>query len=231
MQRTFKERMKNHFSYAWWQYLTLALAAVFGWSLIFTTTAYRPPENKRLDVYFVTYSVPEDTLEMLQTQILSMFDDLEDSDCLSIVYAGDDTYYAAMQMTAYMAAGQGDIYILCRDRFDALKQDEGFQPLDLPVADGRINLQGIDVSSGMALDAQGAPYLAGIPASSLNGMKELGIVNDDLYICVMSNSENLEQDYAFINWLIAETYQPSENDENQTEIDKNGTSVSTMPSY
>lgn len=223
--------MKNHFNYAWWQYLTLAIAAVFGWNLIFTTTAYRPPENKRLDVYFVTYSVPTDTLEMLQTQILSMFSDLEDSNCQSIVYTSDDTYYAAMQMTAYMAAGEGDIYILCRDRFDALKQDEGFQPLDEPIANGSIDLQGIDVSSGMALDAQGAPYVAGIPASSLNGMKELGIVNDDLYICVMSNSENLEQDYEFINWLIAETYQPTENDEDQTQTDKNGASVSTMPSY
>ena len=62
MQKTLKERLKNHLQYAWWQYLALALAAGFGWSLIFTTTAYRAPAEKRLDVYFVTYSVPEETL-------------------------------------------------------------------------------------------------------------------------------------------------------------------------
>ena len=28
MQKTLKERLKNHLQYAWWQYLALALAAV-----------------------------------------------------------------------------------------------------------------------------------------------------------------------------------------------------------
>ena len=231
MQKTLKERLKNHLQYAWWQYLALALAAGFGWSLIFTTTAYRAPAEKRLDVYFVTYSVPEETLEWFQEQILGMFDDVEDSDCLSIVYTDDDNYYGSMQMSTYMAAGQGDVYIMARERFETMKSSEGFLPLDEAIAQGKIDLHGIDVTPGMALDAQGAPYVAGIPAASLNKLKELDIANDDLYICVMVNSANTERDCAFVDWLIDTMYQPAENAETETKSDKNGAKVSDMPSY
>lgn len=205
-----KERIRNHFQYAWWQYLTLAIAAIFGWSLIFTTTAYRPPADKRFDVYFVTYSVPEETLNWFEEQIMGMFDDVEESDVMSIVCTPDDSYYGSMQMTTYMAAGQGDIYIMNSDRFNSLKSQEGFQPLDDAIAQGLIDLHGIDVTAGKAKTEAGEMYIAAIPAASLNKLKEYSVYNNDLYICIMSTSPNVDKAYTFVNWLIGEMYQEEE---------------------
>ena len=42
-----KERIRNHFHYAWWQYVLLVCLAVFGWNLLYTTTRYRSPESSR----------------------------------------------------------------------------------------------------------------------------------------------------------------------------------------
>ena len=46
-----QETLKHHFTYSSWKYLLMAVLVVMGWSLIYTTTAYRSPQNKRIDVY------------------------------------------------------------------------------------------------------------------------------------------------------------------------------------
>lgn len=38
-----KERIRNHFAYAWWQYVLLICLAIFGWNLLYTTTATAAP--------------------------------------------------------------------------------------------------------------------------------------------------------------------------------------------
>ena len=46
-----KERLKHHLAYNSWKYLLLVVLCVLGWNLIYTTTAYRPPVEKIVDVY------------------------------------------------------------------------------------------------------------------------------------------------------------------------------------
>ena len=46
-----KERLKHHLAYNSWKYLLLVVLCVLGWNLIYTTTAYRPPAEKIVDVY------------------------------------------------------------------------------------------------------------------------------------------------------------------------------------
>ena len=46
-----KERVKHHLTYHSWKYLMLVALSIMGWNLIYTTTAYRPPAEKIVDVY------------------------------------------------------------------------------------------------------------------------------------------------------------------------------------
>lgn len=165
-------------------------------------TAYRAPGDKRLDVYFVGTGVPEDTLTWFQDQILSLYEDsVEDSSCLAIVNT-DENYYGAMQMTTYMAAGEGDIYLLPAEEFEQMKDSGGFAPLDAAIADGTIDLRGIDVSSAVVYDEQGMPSSVAIPTESLYGLMDLGIDNRDAYLCVMITSQNQQTAFSFVNWII-----------------------------
>ncbi|MEG2315500.1 MAG: hypothetical protein RSC91_04745, partial [Clostridia bacterium] len=46
-----KRRIKNHFTYAWWQYALLLGVAIFGWNLLHTSTHYRSPEALKVEWY------------------------------------------------------------------------------------------------------------------------------------------------------------------------------------
>ena len=43
-----KKILQNHLTYAWWKYALIALLAVVGWSLIYSMTEYRAPEEKKI---------------------------------------------------------------------------------------------------------------------------------------------------------------------------------------
>ena len=78
----------------------------------------------------------------------------------------------------------------------------GFAPLDAAIADGTIDLRGIDVSSAVVYDEQGTPSTVAIPTESLYGLLDLGIDNRDAYLCVMITSQNQQTAFSFVNWII-----------------------------
>lgn len=196
------DRVKNHFTYSWWKYALLAVLAVFGWNLVYTSTAYRPPKDKKLDVYFVSHTVDSENLEWLKARTLENFPELEDAGFVSISYTEEDSYYGSMQLTTYIGAGEGDIYIMTRERFDAFKGSGTFLALDEAIASGDIDLRGIDAGSTTATDEDGNRGVFGIPAQSLYGLMEHGIDNRDLVICVMVYSQNQYTAIQFVDWLV-----------------------------
>jgi len=198
-----KERVQNHFTYSWWKYALLAAIAVFGWNLFYTATAYRAPKDKRLDIYFVTHALSAEATELVSAQVLEHFPELEDSTCASIVYTKEDNYYGAIQLTTYMGAGEGDVYLMTKERFDALKESGGFEPLDAAIASGELDLRGIDTSRGIATDESGVTALFGVPADTLYGfMDAYGVDNRDLVICVMAYSHNKGTAIRYVDWLV-----------------------------
>jgi len=68
--RISSDRVRNHFSYSWWKYLLLVIAAVMGWNIIYSTTAYKPPADKRMTVYFVTHSIDSENTAVIREKIL-----------------------------------------------------------------------------------------------------------------------------------------------------------------
>lgn len=230
-----KKRIQTHFTYSWWKYVLLAAVAIFGWNLIYTATAYRPPKDKRLDVTFATYMLPEETTSAVRDEILERYPSLEDSSVVSITYTTDDNYYGSMQLSTYMGAGEGDIYVLEKDRFIALAQSGAFLPLDDAIASGALDLKGIDVSAGVRMDENGVTAVYGIPAEALYGMIEgYGVLNTSLYYVVMAYTQNEEIAVDWIGWQIEKFLEPKP-DWLQEYEDKNsaeGTeAISNIPSY
>lgn len=205
-----KDRIRHHFAYSWWKYAALAIIAIFGWNLIYTATAYRAPKDKRLDVYFVSPAISTSAADALREQILAMFPEAEDANVVSVVYTEEDSYYGTMQLSTYVGAGEGDIYILPRERFEAFAGGGAFVPLDEAVDSSALRLRGIDAGRGVMADEEtGETALYGIPAAELYGMMEkIGIDNRDLVICVMAYSQNKDRAIAFVDWFIEDMLAP-----------------------
>lgn len=203
--RITKDRVRNHFAYSWWKYMILAVVAVFGWNLIYTATAYRAPRDKRMDVYIVAPAVGEETLNALREETLSLFPELEDASILSVMYGDSDQYYGDMQLTTYVGAGEGDIYLLPRERFLAFANSGAFVPLDEAIETGAIDLHGIDVRATTLQTEDGDSGIYGIPAAELFGLLETyNIDNRDLMVGIMAYSpqQNHQRSFAWIDWLI-----------------------------
>ncbi|MCL1965129.1 MAG: hypothetical protein FWF69_08735 [Firmicutes bacterium] len=231
--RITKERIRNHFTYSLWKYALLAVFAIFGWNLIYSSTAYRAPKDKRLDVYFVTYSLPDETTKWIREQILAMYPQLEDAACVSIVYTGEDNYYGSVQISTYIGAGEGDVYLLTAERFDALKGEGVFLNLDGAIDSGEIDLRGIDAGRCAVAVEGGGRGICGIPAESLYGLMDRGVDNRDLVICVMAYSGNQGTAVRFVDWLIEAMHAPKPEWVAELEAKQSADTqgISQIPSY
>lgn len=204
-----KDRIRHHFAYSWWKYALLVCAAVFGWNIIYTTTAYRAPRDKRLDIYFVAPGFSDTASGWFEEQILALFPELEDANCIAVNYSDDDMY-GDMQLSTYLGAGEGDIYILPRERFGAFASGGAFVPLDGAIDEGKIQPRGIDTARGIATYTDtGERALYGIPAAELYGLMETaGVDNSDLIIGVTAYSPNTENAIRFVDWMIETMLKP-----------------------
>lgn len=203
-----KDRIRNHFTYGWWKYVLLIGVAIFGWNMIYTSSAYKPPREKRLDITFVTYSLSDEVTSWIREETMARYPEIEDSNVLSIVYTPDDSYYGNMQLSTYTGAAEGDIYIMPRERFQSFGQSGAFIPLDEAIADGALRVDDIDLTRTTLSTEDGERAVYGISAESLYGMMPYGIDNRDLVICIMSYSPNVERAVDWVNWWIDEMRAP-----------------------
>ena len=209
--RITRERARHHFNYGAWKYIALAVAAIFIWDLVYNATAYRPPADKKLDVYFVTPGGDTETMRAdLDEALREAFPDQEEINFLFIGLGGSEDYAATMQFTTYIAAQQGDLFLMPAASFRQFGRDESgglFVPLDGYVADGILELGDMDVTAGK-LTMQGKTELYGVPAASLYALTNYGVNNHPLIWCVPAYSQNQENAARLIarmvEWFTAE---------------------------
>lgn len=208
-----KERFRTHLAYNGWKYLLLAALAVFGWSLLYTQTAYRSPQDKRIDVYIKsstsTSELADAFLEPLWKQTVP---DMEIVSAVTLMSGTD--YSSNIQLQVYIAAGEGDIYILPASDFKSYASSGAFVALDDLVADGTINADGIDLSSGyvQVIDSYddnnnpiytGEQGLYGIPMDSLYAfMDGMQLDNRGMVMCIAVNNMNDDNVIPFFNALL-----------------------------
>ena len=106
-----KERIRNHFAYAWWQYVLLICLAIFGWNLLYTTTRYRSPNDQRLEWYYGGYQLDgEKNIDSLMDDLhQSLFSDLEEVEFRTVML---DQTYGSMQLMVWVSAGEGDLFLI-----------------------------------------------------------------------------------------------------------------------
>jgi len=207
-----KRRITHHFQYAVWMYLLLIVIALFGWNLFYTTTRYRPPENMQVEFYAQASTYSEDPLTALADRIHEeVMPEMES--VTSTVFNITDDYYGNMQITVWISASQGDIYLLSRDYFDSFAANGAFLDLTPYVENGALDAEGLDLADGYVRiedsedDAEteavpSAPVLYGIPAGQLTGFADYSVVPDDMILCILYNNGNDEYSVKFLNYLL-----------------------------
>lgn len=208
-----KDRLRTHFTYNSWKYLAVVLASIFGWNLLYTMTAYRSPEHLRVDLYIQTATATNEGVDGFMKPIWDeCVPDMETVTSVLLTTTTSDDVYANMQLSVYIMAGEGDIYILATEDFKNFASQGAFIDLTTYVENGMLNLEGIDTSAGYVatVDDEGIPtgdkQFFGIPAYALDGFKSgMNINNDDLVIGVTAFSNNEENVIKLLNGLIDAT--------------------------
>ncbi len=205
------EKIRNHFAYGYWKYLILIVVAVAGWNLIYQTTQYRPPEDKRIDFYVASNTMDSDAMEAWLTDVRNTaFPDLELMEAYTVMTGTDDPY-AQMQLSTFIMAGEGDVYLLDAERFKSYASQGAMASLDNYVVDGSLKVDGLDVSGGyVTISDTGERHLLGIPADKLYGLvNHFGIDCRGMVLCVMVRSGNENNAVKFIDYLIQNMQEPA----------------------
>ncbi|NLD82618.1 MAG: hypothetical protein GX637_00495 [Clostridiales bacterium] len=207
-----RENIRNHFTYSLWKYALVAVAAIFGWSLIYTVTAYRSPQDKRIDLYVQSSTATSETIDaFIQPIWEATVPEMEAVQ--SVTLMASDEYSTTMQLTTYIYAGEGDIYFLTEQYFKSLASTGAFLPLEGLVEDGTLQLEGIDLKKGYITmvdeyNDQDQPvrtsqHLFGIPLDTFYGyMNGMLLDNRGMYAVVLVNNQNDENVIPFFNALL-----------------------------
>lgn len=210
-----KKRMQNHFAYAKWQYVVVIIAMVLGLELIFSVTAYRPPEDKVILTYLCVPTLVMDTDYNLREQTVPLFPEMEEIAFQHISIGSADDYYAQMQLSTYIGAREGDLFLMPRDRFREFADQGLFIPLDDYISSGIIDIEGMAGSRQiLTLGAEATPLgesvtgVYGISAEELYGMLDLGFDNRNFVFGITAYSTNPEDAARMISWFVGEYKAP-----------------------
>lgn len=197
-----KRKISHHFQYAIWMYLVLIALALFGWNLIYTTTRYRPPENMQVEFYAQTIAGSEELLAGLADRIHEeVMPEMELVTATTITVSDD--YYGDMQLTVWISAAQGDVYLLSQEYFERFAAGGGFMDLQPLVDGGQLDTGGLSLSGGYVKDTEtGISSLYGISADGLTGFADYMVDTQDKFLCILYNNGNDEYSVKFLNYLL-----------------------------
>jgi len=204
-----KPRFRTHMTYNSWKYLVVIIASIFGWNLIYTMTAYRSPEHLRIDTYIQSATTTNETIDTFYKPIWERYvPDMETVTNVILMSSSDD-YYSNMQLSVYIMAGEGDIYMLTTEDFKNYASQGAFIDLSTYIENGMLDVEGLDLSAGYVatVDEEGVPtgstQLFGIPAYQLDQFKTgMSVNNENLIMGVTAFSHNEENTIKFFNGLI-----------------------------
>lgn len=210
--------IRHHLQYSGLIYALMIVLSIALVSLIYVQTAYRPPQEKRIDVYIQASSGSQEAVEAFFKPIWESA--VPDMELVNPVFllapGGESDYYANMQLFTYIAAAEGDIYFLTGADFKRLASQGAFVDLDAAIEQGRIDVSGLELKSARVVEtevaedgsvtARGDAKQFGIPAGTLYKFAtDLKIDNRDMVLAVAANSGNEEPTIRFLNALIQAT--------------------------
>ena len=198
-----RNRVRNHFHYFWWQYALLIALSIFVWNLLYTMTHYRSPEYLKVEWYYeggATFETQDRIDQLLADLTPELFPEMEE---VTFTVVGADENYGPMQLTVWLSAGQGDLYMLQAEDFRSYAANGAMLDLQPYVDDGTLNTEGIDLAKGYVRNEEtGEKVLYGIPADSLKGLLEYQLLPDNTYMSLLANGGNVENTIKLMSWLL-----------------------------
>ena len=182
--------LRQHLTYSWWKYLLIAVIAFGLVDLLYTVTTYRAPRDKTVGLYVYGYINENEMNPYLENIHTAEMSDMEEINAYALTL--DDTY-GPMQLMTYLAAGEGDIYLLPRDQFLNNAMSGSLLPLEddaelLALFDSK----GVSLQNGWRRDTEtGETHLYGIPLDKLPGLSQY-VYAQDGYLSVIISSGNKE---------------------------------------
>ena len=200
--------LKNHLSYNWWKYLLAIIAGTFLVDLLFTVTAPKIPAEKEVQFFIYGYSNSE-----ALTAYMDRIHETEMSDMESVTFSTltMDSTYGPMQLTTYIAVGEGDLYYIPREEFLSYASGGAFCPLenDEELME-MFNAAGMNLRRGWrTIDGSDESHLFGIPADLLPGLMNYCYAEDG-YLAVIVSGGNIENTMKFLRILVRDTISQAE---------------------
>lgn len=193
--RITKQRIKNHWAYSWWKYLLMVVCVVFGVNMFFTMTAYRSPENKKIEMYLCSgWTDTEKAYADMWPMLTEVAPDQEELLVMNIDLVGQE-YYSIMQFTTYVAAQQGDVMLLPKKEFVKYASEDAwsmYAELTPYIESGMLDVGDIDLTACMLSNASGEMGVFGVPADSLYGLVDYGVDPADTMLIATAYSGNEE---------------------------------------
>ena len=201
-----REKIKNHFHYSIWQYVLLVVVAVFFWNLLFSTTQYRTPPERKVELYAEGYQDAEGVKSLdkiMETIHAEIVPEMEE---VSYRFLTLDETYAPMQLMVWASAGEGDIFLVSEDRFHQMASGGALLDLQPYIDSGMLAVEGIDISAGIVRDEEmGKRSQYGIPADSLAGLEEAGLMVKGGILSVLAAERDREPAVRVLNHLLIYT--------------------------
>ena len=197
------QTLKHHFTYDWWKYVLVLLIGTFFVNLILTVTTPRIPENKKVDLYIYGYSDSQAVNSYMEKIRLEEMQDMESMTSNTLLV---DETYGPMQLVTYMAAREGDLYLLPRDEFISYASSGAFVPLEEDTElMSLFSDAGLELRRGWrTISGTDETHLYGIPLDLLPGITSLAYTENG-YISVLSLGGNVENSLKFLRCLCRDT--------------------------
>lgn len=165
--RITKERVKNHWMYSSWKYLLMIVIFVAGWNLTYSITEYKPPRERRLEMYILSDSYNEDAINILEEELTPGFvpegeetaranavkgekadpDSLEEFNIYTMSYGGEGDTYGPQVLMTRLASLEGDVYMVNEETLAMFVSQELALPLDEYIDSGALDAQDWNLES------------------------------------------------------------------------------------
>ena len=173
--RITKKRLKNHFAYSWWKYALAAVLSVMGVSLVFAATRYEPPADRQLTVYVLNDYTDAETMQAdLWARIKEAHPEQEALFVQNIDLTDSSNIYAPMQFSTFVAAQQGDVFLIPYDEMLKIVADgpeDALVDLTAYIENGVIDVSGLDLSACTMEKLDGTTGIYAVPADQLYGLR------------------------------------------------------------
>jgi len=203
-----KDRVRHHFHYGWWKYVLVSVGILVGLNLFFTMTRYQAPKEARIDLYLCASGADQEALQAyLDKAHQEILPDMEEINCLVMMTNDGADPYAVMQLSTFIMAGEGTVYMLSAEDFRNYASQGGMVNLDPYIASGALDTGDIDLQKGTVTyrEEEGGPsrtHVFGIPADGMFGLWDFNVDNRGMVFCVTVAGRNDDNAVKLLDYMI-----------------------------